>query len=133
MSLARMRPSASVSETVSTSCTAVTRAAMIPTASSTDIIGPPKAKQSSDSCAIFVSGFGCASREHVFDRDRRPLHHSGDGWDVIEMGDRQLGFDGSVSGNADDAGIVREQHRLAIGEAMHLDLAMRLGLEAFHH
>jgi hypothetical protein len=52
MSPARMRPSASVSATVSTSCTAVTRAAMMLTASSTDIIGPPKAKQSSDNCAI---------------------------------------------------------------------------------
>src|SRR5260370_17505186 len=100
MSLGRMRPSAAVSETVSTSGTAVTRAAMIPTASSTDIIGPPNAKQSLDSCAIFVSGFGCASREHVFDRDRRPLHHSGDGRDVIEMADRQLGFDVSAATHA---------------------------------
>ena len=40
------------SVTVSTSTTGVTRVAMRPTASSTDIIGPPKAKQSSDSCAI---------------------------------------------------------------------------------
>ena len=57
MSWARMRPSASFSATVSTSCTAVTRAAMMPTASSTDIIGPPKAKQSSDSCAMLFLRF----------------------------------------------------------------------------
>src|SRR5712672_3150883 len=50
-----MRPSASASETVSTSRTGVTRAAMIATASSSDIIGPPKAKQSSDNCAILTS------------------------------------------------------------------------------
>src|SRR3981189_285145 len=109
MSLARMRPSASVSETLSTSCTAVTRAVMIPTASSTDIIGPPKAKQSSDNCAILRLSFSDASRQHIFDRNRGPLHHSGDGRDVIEMGDRQRGFDDSVDGDADDTGIVREQ------------------------
>src|SRR5579871_6006933 len=48
-----MRPSASTSGTVSVSPTALTRDAMIPTASSTDIIGPPKAKQSSESCTMF--------------------------------------------------------------------------------
>jgi hypothetical protein len=47
-SWARMRPSAFASGTVSISSTALTRLWMIATASSTDIIGPPKAKQSSD-------------------------------------------------------------------------------------
>src|SRR5208282_5337730 len=100
-----MRPSASRSETVSFSCTAVTRAAMIATASSTDIIGPPKAKQSSDNCAMLVSGSGQASRQHVFGRHRGPLHHSGNRRDVIEMGNRQRGCNGAVGRNADDAGI----------------------------
>src|ERR1700722_10897506 len=100
MSPTRMRPSASASATVSTSRTAVTRAAMMPTASSTDIIGPPKAKQSSDNCAIEASGCGRASRQHVFDGDRQPLHHSGDGRDVIEMGYRECGLQGCVGDNA---------------------------------
>ena len=39
------------------------RAAMMPTASSTDIIGPPKAKQSSDSCAMCLSALRCALLE----------------------------------------------------------------------
>ena len=52
MFAARIRPSAAASPTVSISRTGMTRAAMMPTASSTDIIGPPKAKQSSDNCAI---------------------------------------------------------------------------------
>src|SRR6202047_1130634 len=126
-----MRPSASASGTVSTSCTAVTRAAMMPTASSTDIIGPPNAKQSSDNCAIWLSGFRRASRQQVVDEYRGSLHHSRDRRDVIEMGDRQRGFQIGVGGDADDTGIAREQRSLAIGEAMHLDLAMRLGLETF--
>src|SRR5450631_4856117 len=131
MSLARTRPSAAASKTASMSCTALTRAAMIATASSTDIIGPPNAKQSSDNCAIGCSGFRGASRQHVVDGYRGPPHHSRDRRDVIEMGDRQRGFQIGVGGDADDTGIAWEQRRLAIGEAMHLDLAMRLGLETF--
>ena len=98
--VARMRPSACASETVSTSGTGVTRAAMMPTASSTDIIGPPKAKQSSDSCAMCFSALAGAARQHVFDRYRVSLHHSGDGRDVIEMGGRQRGFDGGIGRDA---------------------------------
>src|ERR1700686_2155251 len=126
-----MRPSAAVSETVSISVTGVTRAAMMPTASSTDISGPPKAKQSSDNCAIAVSAFAGAARQQVFDRYRGPLHHSGDGRDVIEMGCWQRGFNRGIGRNPGDRGIVGEQQRLAIGRAMHLDLAMLLGFEAF--
>src|SRR6202000_240650 len=98
----RMRPPASASATVSTSRTAVTRAAMMPTASSTDIIGPPKAKQSSDNCAIWISAPAQASRQHLFDRDRRALHQGGDGLDIIEMGHRQRGFNHGIGRDADD-------------------------------
>jgi len=79
-------PIGAASVTVSTSDTAMTRAAMMPTASSTDSIGPPKAKQSSDSCAIAVSALRFASRQHLFDRDRRLQHHGSDRLDIIEMG-----------------------------------------------
>jgi hypothetical protein len=74
------------------SCTAVTRALMIATASSTDIIGPPKAKQSSDNCAILVLRSRAALRQHVFDIDGRPRYHGGDRLDVIEMGRWKLCF-----------------------------------------
>src|SRR6202171_2174043 len=100
-----MRPSASLSSLVSTSCTALTRLAMIATASSTDISGPPKAKQSSDSCAIGFARSPSVPRQQIFDaRGRRP-HHGGDGRDVIEMGKRQLGRNIGIAGNADDGGI----------------------------
>ena len=98
----------------------------MPTASSTDIIGPPKAKQSSDNCAICLLSPRLRFRQHVLDRDRRPLHHGGDGRDIIEMGRRKRGFNRRIGGDADNAGIVGEQQRLAVGGAMHLDLAMRL-------
>src|SRR6186713_1680187 len=124
MSQLRMRPSACPSETFSTSCTAVTRAAMMPTASSTDIIGPPKAKQSSDNCAICFSAFDWASRQHVSDWNRKALHHSGNGRDVIEMNHRKLGFYRRIGRDTGNAGIVGKQQRLAIGAAMHLDLAV---------
>src|SRR5712672_4366300 len=128
-----MRPSASVSETVSTSCTAVTRAVMIPTASSTDIIGPPKAKQSSDNCAISVSALAKAFRQHILDRYRGALHHLGHRLDIIEMGYRKRGCNRRIGCDADNAGIVGKQQRLAVGGAVHLDLAMRLPLETFDH
>ena len=57
-------------------------------------------------------------------------HHGGDGLDIIEMGGRQRGFNRDVGRDADNAGIVGKQQRLAVGGAMHLDLAMRLALEA---
>src|SRR5258708_11950542 len=125
MSCATMRPSASRSSTVSISPTALTRLAMIATASSTDISGPPKAKQSSDSCAIRVARSLSVPRQHVFDTHRRRTHHSGDRGDVIEMRDRQGGLDIGVAGNAEDSGVGGEQQVLAVGRAMHLDLAMR--------
>ena len=37
------------------------------------------------------------------------------------MDDRQMGFNRDIAGDADDAGIVREQKRLAVGRAVHLD------------
>src|ERR1700733_8707717 len=106
MPLARMRPSASPKGTVSTSCPAVPREPMIATASSTDIIGPPKAKQSSDNCAIWFSGFWYAFRQHVFDFEGRRMHHGGDRLDVIEMGHRKLCFKLGVGCDANNAGIV---------------------------
>src|SRR5437773_3122222 len=109
MSCARMRPSARASMTVSTSTTGVTRVAMMPTASSTDIIGPPKAKQSSDNCAITVSALGRGLRQHIIDRNRGSQHHGGDGLDIIEIDDRKRCFDGGVGRNADDAGILGKQ------------------------
>src|SRR4051812_19984803 len=66
--VARMRPSPCARSTISVSWTAFTRAVMIPTASSTDIIGPPKAKQSSESCAIafrYGSRFGRLDFGHL--------------------------------------------------------------------
>src|SRR5215813_8556296 len=106
MSCARMRPSASESATVSTSSTLVTRAAIRPTASSTDIIGPPKAKQSSDSCAMRIRSLGGRFREKILDRDRRPLDQGGDRIDVVEMSDRQPGLNFGIGHDADNAGIV---------------------------
>src|SRR3954471_5448189 len=100
MACARTRPSACPSVTVSTSCTALIRVAMIATASSTDISGPPKAKQSSDNCAMSLVR-SCSVPQHVFDIDRRGLHHSGDGRDVIEMGDRKPGRNIDVAGDTD--------------------------------
>jgi hypothetical protein len=49
-----------------------------------------------------------ASRQHIVDRDRRPLHHGGDGRNVVEMHNRQRGFQGRIGRDADDAGIIRE-------------------------
>src|SRR4029078_3721697 len=121
------------SATVSASRTGVTRAAMMPTASSTDIIGPPKAKQSSDSCAILISAFADAARQQVFNRYRELPHHSGDCRNVIDMGDRQQRLDRRISCNARYRGIVRKQQRLAIGLPMHLYFSMRLRLEGLHH
>ena len=94
----------------------VTRAAMMPTASSTDIIGPPKAKQSSDNCAMLALSF----RRRRAPARLRPAspnlqHHSGDGRDVIEMGHRQRGFNRGIGGNARYRGIAGEQQRLAVG------------------
>ena len=85
------RPASSA--TVSMSCTAVTRAAMMPTASSTDIIGPPKAKQSSDNCAILplqpsIALFASTSSTGIADA----ACIAATAGDVIEMGDRQRGF-----------------------------------------
>src|SRR3982074_2424440 len=110
-----MRPSASLNSTVSTSCTALTRLAMMATASSTDISGPPKAKQSSDSCAIGFARSLSVPHQHVFDRPCRCAHHSGDGRDVIEVGKRQLGRNIDIAGDADDPGIGGEQEILAVG------------------
>ena len=108
MLAARMRPSACLKSTVSTSRTAVTRAAMIATASSTDIIGPPKAKQSSLNCAMASQLPLSAARKHVRNVDRRSLHHSGDGRDVIEMDNRQPRFKLGIACNAHDPGVIWE-------------------------
>src|SRR3954469_3148608 len=124
MLVASMRPSACASATVCASRTGVTRAAMMPTASSTDIIGPPKAKQSSDSCAILISAFADASRQQVFNRYRVLAYHSSDCRNVIQMSARKPHPDRGVSCNARYRGVVRKQQWLAIGLAMHLDLAM---------
>src|SRR3954470_16942856 len=118
MSWARTRPSADASATVSTSDTSVTRAAMRPTASSTDIIGPPKAKQSSDNCAICVSALAKALCQHVLDRYRGALHHLGHRLDIVEMGDWKRGCHRRVGCDADNAGIIGKQQRLAVGGAV---------------
>src|SRR4051812_14742935 len=133
MSRASTRPSASASATVSTSRTGVTRAAMRPTASSTDIIGPPNAKQSSDNCAICRSAFNLACRQQIIDRNRRPQQHRRDGLDIIEMGGRKRGFNGGVGRDPYNIGIVGKQQRLLVGGAIDLDLAVRLALETFDH
>src|SRR3954451_18786006 len=104
----RMRPSACLRSTVSVSGTAVTRAAMIATASSTDIIGPPKAKQSSLSCAMVFSGSWRVTRQHVGNVDRRGLHQCGDGRDIIEIDRWKPGFKFGIACNAHDLGIVRK-------------------------
>src|SRR5205809_3762106 len=109
MSCARTRPSARASVTVSTSKTGVTRVAMRPTASSTDIIGPPKAKQSSDNCAISVSALAKAFRQHVLDRYRGALHHLGNRLDIVEMDYRKRGWHRRIGCDADNAGIVGKQ------------------------
>src|SRR3978361_1458276 len=132
MSCARIRPSALSSPTVSTSRTGTTRAAIRPTASSTDIIGPPKAKQSSDNCAICGSALGFALGQYIVNRHRRPLHHGGNGLDIIEMGGRKRGFNGRVGCDPNHIGIVGKQQRLLVGGAMDLDLAVWLALEAFN-
>src|SRR4051794_24820301 len=100
---------------------------MIATASSTDIIGPPKAKQSSLSCAMALSG--PCPRQHVLDANRGSLHHSGDGRDVIEMDQRQPGFELGITRDAHDCRIAGKQRRLAVGDAVDLDLAMWRALE----
>src|SRR5580704_15083638 len=125
-----MRPSASTSATVSVSPTAVTREAIRPTASSTDISGPPNAKQSSESCAM-TSAFG--HRQHVLDRNGVAPHHGGDRADIVEMGDGEPGFNRDIGSDADDIRVGRKQERLAVLGTMHLDLAMRLGLVALDH
>src|ERR1700743_2803988 len=127
-----MRPSAATSGTDSVSCTALTLEEMMPTASSTDSIGPPKAKQSSDSCAM-PSGFRRRHRQQIVQRDRRTPQHGDNRRDIVEMGSGKRCFNGDVADNADDTGIIREQERLAIIGAMHLDLAVRLVLVAFDH
>src|SRR5882757_1172800 len=108
MPAARTRPSAFLKSTVSTSCTAVTRAAMIATASSTDIIGPPKAKQSSLNCAMVSQPPLSAARQHIRNVDRRGLHQCGDGRDVIEMDRWKPCFKFGIACNAHDPGIVGE-------------------------
>src|SRR5665213_31840 len=134
MSRASTRPSAALSATVSISSTGFTRAAMMPTASSTDIIGPPKAKQSSDNCAILPlricrSGSGRVVGQHVCDRYRGALQQGGCRFHIIEMGQRKPGFNHRIGDDADDIGVVGEQQRLVVGNPVHLDLAMRLALE----
>ena len=60
-----MRPSASASGTVSMPASGCNRAAISATVSSTVIIGPPNAKQSSESCAIphpFIASFAAVTR-----------------------------------------------------------------------
>src|SRR4051812_12558253 len=103
------------------SCTAVTREAMIATASSTDIIGPPKAKQSSLSCAM-ASASRRIAREHVLDAHRGSVHQCSDGRDVIEMNGWKPGFGLGIARNAHDPRIVGKQRRLAVGDAIYLDL-----------
>src|SRR3954466_11607358 len=104
MSCARMRPSAPASGTASISTTGVTRAAMTPTASSTDIIGPPNAKQSSDSCAICLSTLGGRFRKQLSDRDGGPLDQGGSRVDIVEMNGRQPALDCGVGHDSDHAG-----------------------------
>src|SRR5690349_17305926 len=125
MSAARIRLSASCSGTCSVSPTALTLAVMMPTASSIDIKGPPKAKQSSESWAMNPrqqSSSAPGQRQHVGDRHRGLLDQRRDGRDIVEMDLRQGRFNVDIAGYPDDAGIIGKQQRLAVAGAMHLDL-----------
>src|SRR5581483_9403346 len=98
----------------------VTCASICASAAPIDIRSPPKAKQSSLSCAM-SRRLDAEMREDEA-RDRRH---------VIERQHRQgQALDRRVAGDGDDMRVVAAQQRLAERRPMHFELGMRRILEA---
>src|SRR5690606_19083645 len=119
-------PTALCTGTSSTSATGLMRSPISASASSTDISGPPKAKQSSLSWAM----------------RGKPLHQSlhrlgmgdddvGDRDDVVDVDHRAPGVgQRDVARHGDDAPVLGIKRRLAVGLAVDLQLHVILALEA---
>src|SRR4051812_267589 len=127
-SSARMRPSASKTETSSVPTTATSRSPNRACASSMVIRGPPNAKQSSLSWAIRLKPPEdvCEGNGHVEHQPRHRLR-------VVQI------YDGDarcrkcdVARDAHDGGVQGMDGRAAVVDAMDLDLGDRLPLVPFH-
>src|SRR5690349_19164649 len=115
-----MRPRAALSGTLSLA----TAASIVPTRSSAAVMdrrSPPKAKQSSLSCAI-SGGRQTAMAEN----------EPGNRWHVVEREDGNgEASQPRIAGNRHDTRIVLAQQRLAEARAMHFEFRVRLTFEAF--
>src|SRR5579864_283550 len=116
---ARMRPRAAASETRSRSGNATVRSPMSRNASAPLSSSPPKAKQSSLSCAISVLHLG-GMRQYQLGNPRNVAH--------VEAGHRKA-VHWYVGDDGDHRRVLAAEQRLPEGRAMHLELRMRMALE----